>query len=274
MTINQLKSTLSRFHIRPNKLLGQNFLLSEEALDKIVEAGELDSNDLVLEIGPGLGVLTIRLAERAGKVLAVEKDKKIYQALRKILKRYKNIKLINKDALFFDPTAYNLQHTTYKLIANIPYYLTGKIIQNFLTMENKPSLMVLLLQKEVALRLTARPGEMSLLSVSAQFYSDLEIISTVGKENFYPVPAVDSAIVKLKVLPKSLFGVDEKKFFQLIKIGFSGRRKQLHNNLTSGLGAGNYKKILSETGLNPLIRAQDLSLEQWNKLYLTMTHNL
>ena len=267
MTINQLKSTLSRFHIKPNKLLGQNFLLSEEALDKIVEAGELDSNDLVLEIGPGLGVLTIRLAERAGKVLAVEKDKKIYQALRKILKRYKNIKLINKDALFFDPTAYNLQHTTYKLIANIPYYLTGKIIQNFLTMENKPSLMVLLLQKEVALRLTARPGEMSLLSVSAQFYSDLEIISTVGKENFYPVPAVDSAIVKLKVLPKSRFGVDEKKFFQLIKIGFSGRRKQLHNNLTSGLGAGNYKKILSEIGLNPLIRAQDLSLEDWHKLY-------
>ncbi|MDP3993822.1 MAG: 16S rRNA (adenine(1518)-N(6)/adenine(1519)-N(6))-dimethyltransferase RsmA [Candidatus Doudnabacteria bacterium] len=270
MTVNQLKSLLSRFHIKPNKLLGQNFLLSEEVLDKIVEAGELDQNDFVLEIGPGLGILTMRLAEEAGKVLAVEKDEKIYQALRKILKRYKNVKLIHKDALFFQPASYQLQATSYKLLANIPYYLTGKIIQNFLTAENQPSLMVLLLQKEVAERLTARPGEMSLLSVSAQFYSDPEIISIVGKGNFYPEPQVDSAIVRLKVLPKPRFGVDEKKFFQLVKIGFAGRRKQLHNNLTSGLGAGDYKKILTEIGLNPLSRAQDLSLDDWHKLYNTL----
>ena len=286
MDKDQLKSLLSRFHIRPNKLLGQNFLLSEEVLDKIVEAGELESKDVVLEIGPGLGILTMRLAEEAAQVLAVEKDEKIYQALRKILKRYKNVKLIHKDALFFDikklivpelvegqpfdspPAAgHSGNNTSYKVVANIPYYLTGKIIQNFLTAQSKPKLMVLLLQKEVAERLTARPGEMSLLSVSAQFYSDPEIISIVGKGNFYPEPLVDSAIVRLKVLPKPRFGVDEKKFFQFVRIGFAGRRKQLHNNLTSGLGAGDYKKILENSGLNPLARAQDLSMADWFKLY-------
>lgn len=267
MEINELKSTLSRFNIRPNKLLGQNFLLSEEVLDKIITAAELAKTDTVLEIGPGLGVLTRKLADSAGQVIAVEKDRKLAGALRKMFKNRGNVKIIPGDALSFDPADFQLSAHAYKLVANIPYYLTGKIIQNFLTAREKPSLMVMLLQKEVGERITAKPGDMSILSISAQLYSVPEIISYVGKENFYPAPEVDSAVVRLALRKSPLLQVEEKRFFQLVKLGFANKRKQLHNNLTSGLGRGEYKEILEAFGLNPLARAEDLSLQDWEKLY-------
>lgn len=297
MDIDELKSLLSRFHIRPNKRLGQNFLLSENVLDQIVEAAELKKEDRVLEIGPGLGFLTKRLADSAGEVITIEKDRKLCQVLREILKRYKNVEIIHGDALHNANLANRYANITnssydshtcshysnYKLVANIPYYLTGKILQNFLASEYQPQLMVLLLQKEVALRIIAKPGKMSLLSVSVQFYSEPEIISYVGRENFYPPPEVDSAIVKLKVLGKPRFasslnpspragegrerGIDEKEFFRLVKIGFRSKRKQLQNNLSAVFGRNNYKKILQELRINPLARAQDLSLEEWRRLY-------
>ena len=267
MEIDQLKSLLKRFHIRPNKDLGQNFLLNEDVLDEIVEAADLSKTDSILEIGPGLGFLTVRLAERAGKVIAVEKDRKLARVLNKIFKKNKNIKIINDDVLYL--TADSSQLTAgYKVVANIPYYLTGKIIQNFLTARYKPNLMVLLLQKEVAKRITALPGQMSILSVSVQLYADPEIISHVGKENFYPVPEVDSATVRLKILSKPRLAVDEKEFFRLVKIGFSNKRKQLQNNLAAGLGKTvDYKELLVDLQLNPLTRAQDLSLVEWGRLY-------
>lgn len=302
MTYDELKSLLARFHIRPDKRLGQNFLLSDKALEEIVDAAELKPDDTVLEIGPGLGVLTHRLGERAGLVLAVEKDFKLATALRKIFKNKKNIKVIRDDALFLDlpvilrypegsrdssaSTPQNDKVVNYKVVANIPYYITGKLLQNFLTptssppyqggeregVKGRPSLMVLLLQKEVAQRIVAKPGEMSILSVSVQFYADPEIISVVPRAEFYPAPEVDSAVVRLRVYPHTTtrfgVGVDEKKFFQLVKIGFAGKRKQLHNNLASGFGKDrDYKKILEEIGQNPLARAQDLSMEEWEKLY-------
>ena len=312
MTIQELKTLLARFHIKPSHKLGQNFLLSEKALDEIVNAAELDSRDTVLEIGPGLGVLTRRLGERAGLVLAVEKDYKLVNALRKLFKSKKNIKITQGDALFIDPLRItnNYESTnpdsyiskdsyfvgnSYKLIANIPYYITGKLLQNFLSKgtpptpslakegelplfvkerageSSRPSLMVLLLQKEVAERITARPGQMSILSVSVQFYAQPEIVSQVSRTEFYPAPEVDSAVVKITPFPyppHGWEGIDEKKFFRLVKIGFAGKRKQLHNNLASGLGAErDYKKILESLGLNPLARAQDLSMEHWQKLY-------
>ena len=264
-----MKSLLSRFHIRPSKKLGQNFLLYETALGEIVNAAELSREDKVLEIGPGTGNLTRLLAEKAGEVLAIEKDRKFYQALRKFFKHYKNVNIIHDDVLFFKPETYNLQLTTYKLIANIPYYITGKLLQNFLSNQKyRPSLVVLLLQKEVAERIVAKPGQMSLLSVSVQFYAQAEIISLVSRENFYPKPEVDSAIVRLRILEKPRLAVNEKKFFQLVKISFANKRKQLHNNLAAGLGQKqDYKSILVDLSLNPLARAQDLSLEDWGRLY-------
>lgn len=268
MNLDELKSLLGQFHIRPDKRLGQNFLLSDEVLDKIVDAAELTTQDMVLEIGPGLGALTRRLSEKAGQVIAIEKDRKIFRALKTILKRQENVKLIFGDALSFDPTSHPLLSTNYKLVANIPYYLTGKIIQDFLTAKAKPQLLVLLLQKEVARRIVAEPGEMSLLSVATQFYSDPELVGEVPKADFYPAPAVDSAIVRFRVLREPRFVVNEKKFFQLVKIGFANKRKQLHNNLATGLGANyDFKKILTGLKLNPLVRAEDLSLANWQQLY-------
>lgn len=282
MQITELKELLSRFHIRPDKKLGQNFLLSEKALDEIIQSADLDPSDRVLEIGPGLGVLTRKLADHAGVVLAVEKDKKIYFVLKKLFKNKKNVRLINQDALWLDlsalvrgmtPEVFHGMKFKYKLVANIPYYITGKLLQNFLTTEQKPSLMVLLLQKEVAERITARPGDMSILGISVQFYGDAEIVSYVPRQEFYPVPAVDSAILKINLLASPRLALDEKKFFHLVKIGFSNKRKQLHNNLSAGLVSlpltmnRDFKEILGDLTLNPLCRAEDLSIEDWGKLY-------
>ncbi|OGE79147.1 MAG: ribosomal RNA small subunit methyltransferase A [Candidatus Doudnabacteria bacterium RIFCSPHIGHO2_01_FULL_46_14] len=320
MDIAQLKQILSRFNIKPNKTLGQNFLLSEKVLDDIITAADLSSDDTVLEIGPGLGILTRQLGDRAGMVIAVEKDRKLVVALRKIFsakggsasggKNKKNVKIMQGDALFLDLSTFDIPYSTFKVVANIPYYITGKLLQNFLSPSPnpspqgrgipppgggrikvgvKPSLMVLLLQKEVAQRIAAGPGKMSILSVSVQFYADPEIISFVSKDEFYPKPEVDSAVVKITPLSSPLtkggkrgvrFDVDERKFFQLVKIGFAGKRKQLQNNLHNApfapsylkrgegeLLATDYKQILSSLNINPLARAQDLSLQDWYGLY-------
>lgn len=267
MDINQLKSLLGRYHIHLNKLMGQNFLLSEKVLDEIVASSELTGEDTVLEIGPGLGSLTAKLAAKAGKVVAIEKDRSLVRALKKFFKNAENVKIIQGDALDLKSAEIQMPNGKFKVVANIPYYLTGKIIRDFLTASNKPALMVLLLQEEVALRVTAAPGSMSLLTLNAQFYSVPEIIAKVDRENFYPIPEVDSAVVRFRVLASPFLKVDEKKFFQLAKIGFSNRRKQLHNNLAGGFGPRDFKKVLEEIGLNPLSRAQDLSLQDWGRLY-------
>src|SRR3989338_6187962 len=305
MTLNELKSQLKRFRIRPDKKLGQNFLVSEQVLDEIIAASELRKTDQVLEIGAGLGVLTRALAEQAGEVVAVEKDRQLARALRQMFRNNRNVKIIQDDALFFDPTVVarirpsadgretkqstptssppisrsetggEREGVTYKLVANLPYYITGAILEKFLTAEARPSLMVLLLQKEVAERVTAGPGAMSILSVSVQLYADPEVIDYVGKDNFYPVPEVDSAIVRLRVFPRPRFDVNELAFFQLIKVAFSNKRKQLHNNLQALPSKGpksertkeQYKEVLQDLGLNPLCRAQDLSLQDWYRLY-------
>jgi len=302
MTLNELKSQLKRFRIRPDKKLGQNFLVSEQVLDEIIAASELRKTDHVLEIGAGLGVLTRALAEQAGEVIAVEKDRQLVRVLRQIFRNNRNVKIIHEDALFLDPTVVarirqptetkqstptsspplsrgetggEREGVTYKLVANLPYYITGAILEKFLTAEARPSLMVLLLQKEVAERVTAGPGAMSILSVSVQLYADPEVIDYVGKDNFYPVPEVDSAIVRLRVFPRPRFDVNELAFFQLIKVAFSNKRKQLHNNLQALPSKGpksertkeQYKEVLQSLGLSPLARAQDLSLQDWYRLY-------
>jgi len=267
MNIDDLKSQLERFRIKPDRKLGQNFLLSEDVLDKIIAASELGDADRVLEIGPGLGALTMRLADKAREVMAVEKDRRLALVLRQIFRKRKNITVIQDDALFFDPSAYNLQPTSYKLVANLPYYITGSLLQKFLTIETKPSLMVVLLQKEVAERVVAKPGDLSILGVASQLYADAEIVGYVGKENFYPVPAVDSAIVRFRLLPKTRFDVEEKPFFQIVKMGFSSKRKQLHNNLKDLFAPADAKEVLRSVGVSPLARAEDLSLESWYRLY-------
>lgn len=266
------------------RTMGQNFLVDDEALAKIVEAADIKPLDTIVEIGPGLGTLTVELLKRAAEVVAVEKDDKLAELLNchiaKLLKnntttqQYNNPKLrvLNKDAL-----EVNIEELTggkpYKLVANIPYNITSPIIRKFLEARVMPELMVLLVQKEVAERITAKLGEMSLLSVSVQYYAEAETIDIVKNTSFFPVPKVDSAIIKLR--PKAdqplaeKLKVNEKEFFRLVKFGFAARRKTLENNLAAGLQItkAQASDIIKSAGLFELIRAQDLAVEDWIKLF-------
>lgn len=245
----EILSTFKKYNIRPSKKLAQNFLTDKNILEKIVEAADLNINDIVLEIGPGLGVLTNELSKRCKKIIAVEKDEKMLEVLKD--RNYPNIELINKDIL---KTTIQLPEK-YKLIANLPYYITSPIIRMFLE-KDQPELMVLMIQKEVAQRICAKE-KLSVLSVSVQFYADAKIIRYVSKNCFYPVPKVDSAIIK--IIPKQIPNIDTEKFFKLVKMGFSSKRKKLKNNL---------KPIIKkEIDFDLNLRAEDLSVNDWIKLF-------
>ena len=264
--IQNPKQLLKKYEIKPSKRLGQNFLVDELTLNKIVETADLSSNDTVLEIGSGLGILTLELAKRVNRVIAVEKDRKLYYILREILKdqNINNVETINGDILKISNLAYRqagqIQNSNYKIVANLPYYITSPVIRKFLEnppADRKPGFMVLMVQKEVAQRICAEPPKMSLLSIAVQFYAEPKIISYVSKKYFYPQPKVDSAIIK--IIPKEIPKIDTEKFFGLIKRGFSAKRKMLKNNL-SGF---DFEKI----GLNPKIRAENLTIDNWLKIY-------
>ena len=257
--------------IKPTRGAGQNFLIDSSILDDLLEAAEIKKSDCVLEIGSGFGALTIALAQKAKQVVAVEKDPRIFEALEKIVESYENVKLINDDILRLQTIHYKLLTTRYKLVANLPYSITSAVLRKFTEEAPKPSVMVVMVQKEVAERICAMPGEMSLLSVAIQFYAKPEIVKIISREAFWPEPEVDSAIIKLKVHKVIKFiksGVDEKKFFQIVHIGFSSRRKQLQNNLAAGLRITNEKarEILVQVGFDQKIRAQELSVEDWIRL--------
>lgn len=267
----QLISYLKQHGFWAKKGLSQNFLVDKEALDKIVEAAELKSDDIVIEVGPGVGTLTMELVQYAGRVIAIELDEKLANQLSVISgqlpEEEKNLKIINIDVLKINLPEL-LDGKDYKVVANIPYAITSKIIRLFLTEKNKPKLMVLLVQKEVAERICAKPGEMSTLSVSVQLYGEPEIVDIVKSNSFFPSPKVDSAILKISNI-KELEDFDEKAFFRCVNIGFASKRKTLLNNLSAGYHLD--KKIVSDIikskGLSTDIRAQELSVEEWKKLY-------
>jgi len=262
---SETKSLLAKYNAKPSKGLGQNFLIDKNILAKIIEASNIKKDDVVLEVGPGVGTLTCALAEKAKQVIAVEKDQTMIKILSETLADYKNTEIINADILH-----YKLQTTNYKLVANIPYYLTSPLIRKFLESENPPKEMVLMLQKEVAQRITGKPPKMSLLAVSVQFYADAKIISYVSKNCFYPAPKVDSAIIK--ITPK-IVGHRESYnfsdlFFKIVKAGFSQPRKQLAGNLSKTLKMekGEVEQWLKKSGINPSQRAETLSVDNWKKL--------
>lgn len=261
-----MKEILKKYNIQPSKKLGQNFLIDKSILKKIIEAGDLKSDNVILEIGPGLGILTLELAKQVKKVIAVEKDKRMCKILRENLKDYKNVEIVNKDIL---DLGYQVSYIKYKLVANIPYYITSPVIRKFLETKNPPKLMVLMVQKEVAQRIVAKPPKMNLLAVAVQFYAQPRIISYVTKKSFYPQPKVDSAILRIEPRISTNLGPNEYKyFFELVKKGFSSKRKMLKNNLPSTLlGTRKIEKIFAEIGLNPKVRAENLSIKDWLKLF-------
>lgn len=264
----QTKNLCKLYDIKPARSRGQNFLIEEKIYNDIVAVADLKTDDVVLEVGPGLGFLTAKLAALVKRLIAVELDDKLAEVLKIGLaaKNIQNVELINDDILNFSATNYDLKK--YKIVANLPYNITSIFLRKFLEAEAKPELMVLMLQKEVAERIAAKPGEMSLLSVSAQFYAEPEIMENVPKKYFWPEPEVDSAIIKLKI-KSDKYQVDEKKFFQLVKFGFSARRKMLKNNLAAGfkIETAEAADKIKQAGFNEKIRAQELSVGDWLKLF-------
>jgi 16S rRNA (adenine1518-N6/adenine1519-N6)-dimethyltransferase len=263
--INQsfIKNLLQQYNLRPNKRLGQNFLIDQSVLKKIIQTADISQNDTILEIGPGLGILTQELAKRAKRVIAIEKDKRLAEILSKELGDYNNIEIVHADIL-----SYKLQVTSYKIVANLPYYITSPVIRLFLESENPPQKMILLIQKEVAQRICAQPPRMNLLAISVQFYAQPKIISYVSKKSFWPQPQVDSAIIKITQIQKPK-AINPERFFQVVKAGFSSPRKQLANNLSQKLNLSReqIKKALTQCGLPPQIRAENLRVEDWICLY-------
>jgi 16S rRNA (adenine1518-N6/adenine1519-N6)-dimethyltransferase len=249
-----------------NKSLGQHWLYDETALEDMVEAAAIEPEDTVLEIGSGLGTLTAYLVQVAKKVIAVEYDDKLARDLPEEIEA-DNLEVVSRDILKFD---LNDLPENYKIAANIPYYLTSNLLRVLCESSNPFSQAALLVQKEVAERVAAKPGDMSLLSVSVQFYCDVSLGRVVKAELFTPPPKVHSQILILKHRHKSLFeDVDTEKFFRLVKAGFSQRRKTILNSLSGGLKLerDQVSEILTKALLSPTARAQTLSLEDWHSLY-------
>jgi len=249
--------------------LGQHWLNDEPTLEAIIELADLGQGDMVLEIGPGLGSLTRHLVQSAGSVIAIEKDETLALALPKAVNA-PNLEVIADDILTFDLTTLP---AGYKVAANIPYYLTSNLIRILSESPNSPQLMVLLVQKEVAERIAAQPGQMSLLSVSAQLYYEPKLGPVVPAKLFEPPPKVDSQVIILKRRQMALFGkIDTKQYFKVVKAGFSGRRKKLRGSLSAGLGISKAEadELLKKASIDGDLRAQNLSLQDWHKLYAVM----
>jgi 16S rRNA (adenine1518-N6/adenine1519-N6)-dimethyltransferase len=259
------REILRRHGLRPEKALGQNFLVDRRALERIVEAAELGPADTVLEVGPGVGQLTRLLAEAAGRVIAVELDPRMVAVLRQELAGRANVAIIEADILAVDPGTL-VAGEPYKVVANLPYYITSAAVRHLLETQPPPRRLVLTVQREVADRMTAGPGDMSLLAVSVQFYGRPRRVARIRAGAFYPAPKVDSAVVRIDVYPEPPVQVPDRQwFFEVARAGFGQRRKQLRNSLSAGLhvGTGVVEEALRRAGIDPKRRAETLSLEEW-----------
>ena len=274
-----VRRLLKEFDIQPKKSLGQNFLIDQRALERIVEAAELGPEDIVLEIGPGLGTLTRLLAAAAGRVVAVELDQRLVEVLKQTASAkadLPNVEIIHGDILELNPADLLEQQRgsfCYKVVANLPYYITSAILRHLLTAEVRPRLMVVTVQLEVARRIIAEPGDMSLLAVSVQFYGRPRIVTRIKASAFYPSPQVDSAVIRIDLDGHPAVEVDdEDSFFEVVRAGFAQRRKQLRNALAaeSALPASEVAQALSRAGVNPSRRAQTLSIEEWVRVWREM----
>ncbi len=272
--IVQTRRLLHQHGLRARKGLAQHYLVDEGALQKSVKAAEISPRDIIIEVGPGLGVLTRELASRAGRVVAIELDEQLAAILKQTLGGL-NVTIVNEDVLKVDPAALDELkggHPSpgYKVVANLPYYITAPVLRHFLEATVKPRVMVLMVQKEVAQSISAKPGEMSILSVSVQFYGRPQIIGDVPARSFYPAPKVDSAILRIDVYDEQLVAVADKGvFFEVVRAGFSAARKQLANSLAQGLGLSkaDAMALLERAGVDSRRRAETLSLEEWARLW-------
>jgi 16S rRNA (adenine1518-N6/adenine1519-N6)-dimethyltransferase len=263
-----VRSLLHKHHLDPRKGLGQNFLIDHGALKKVVASAELSGEEDVLEIGAGLGSLTRLLATKARRVTAVEIDKNLVPLLREVMTPFKNIEIIQGDILDLDPRTL-VEKNGYVAVANIPYYITSAIIRHLLENPLQPSRLVLTMQREVAERICAGPGDLSLLALSVQLYGKPRIAAEIPASAFYPAPRVDSATLRVDLYPEAFLNpVQRELFFKVIKAAFAQKRKMLHNTLASGLqlSAAQANSVLEAAGIDPTRRAQTVDLVEWRTL--------
>jgi len=258
--------------MRPKKSLGQNFLTSIPARIAIINAGNLLSSDTVLEIGPGRGFLTQGLLDTNAKIVAVEKDRELISFLNEKFSSYKNFKLIEGDALEFDPSKCKELGKDYKLIANIPYYITGAILEKYLSSSHQPNQMVVLVQQEVAERIVARDKKESILSLAVKVYGDPKIVYRVKRGSFNPIPNVDSAVLSIENISRKNFKntKHEEVFFKLIKTGFAHKRKYLISNIRETFPKTDFVSIFKSQNLSEKVRAEDVTLDSWLQLSLNI----
>ncbi len=273
----ETRRLMRRHGLRARKGLGQHFLTDSGVLDTILAAADLSPADTVIEVGPGLGIMTRELAARAGAVIAIELDNQLAAALQETMAPYENCVIVNQDVLGTDPLALlkgrpphvppELQ--SYKVVANLPYYITAPVLRHFLEASLKPRVMVVMVQREVAEVITAAPGQRTLLSNSVQFYGSPRIVAAVPAAAFYPAPEVDSAVVRIDVYDKPPVDVDDVAgFFRLVRAGFRAARKQAANSLAAGLGRPkeDVLALLAQAGIDPKRRAETFTLEEWARL--------
>jgi len=270
--LRELRNLLYAHQMRPNKAFGQNFLVDRSVLQRIIGAAEINADDQVLELGAGTGVLTRELAKHARRVVAVELERDMLSLLAETTRYFANVELVERNMLYVDPTEV-FGSEAYKLVANLPYYITAPTFRHFLESTNPPHLLVVMVQYEVAQRIVAEPGDLSLLGVSVQFYGTPRIIAHVPARAFYPAPKVDSAILRIDLKDEvPLTSNQRDSFFRLVQAGFSERRKQLHNSLAHGLHRKDavVQAWLSAASIDPARRAETLSIEEWLQLWHKM----
>ena len=266
ITSSSVPEIIERYQVHPKKGMGQNFLFEEDCLARIAESANIQADESVLEIGPGLGSLTRHLARQAKTVIAVELDMNLVSILKNELSNHGNIKIIHGDILDMDPSDL-FPDTEYLVVANIPYNITSLIIRHLLDAEKKPKRIILTVQKEVAERICECQGDMSLLALSVQIYGNPSCLFTIPAEAFHPVPQVDSAVVQINIYPQPLLPLSQMGiFFRLAKAGFSQKRKTLRNSLSPLLGRIEAETSLLAAGIDPSRRPETLSISEWLSL--------
>lgn len=289
LDISRVRAALRAMELRPSRGMGQNFLVDRDALETIVSAAELTPDDTALEVGPGLGVLTWELVRRAGRVVAVELDLRLAERLREEFAAQPNLTIVQSDALRVTPgdllaaaagSGEGLPSpVAYKVVANLPYAITSPVLRHFLEAERKPSTITVLVQREVAERIAAGPGDLSVLAHAVQLYAAPEVVALVPPESFVPAPAVESAVLRLRVRERPAVDVpDPEALMRLVKAGFLHARKQLGNALPGGLAAMGMRAekarvlaALAAAGVDPTRRAETVTIQEWADVYRVLS---